>query len=72
MLSYVVYIVVYIILYCNDDWRIKDGVVHHSCQQSLVAKWLAKALCLQLGLGLGLGPWDGIISVFFLFSSVLK
>ena len=67
MLSYVVYIVVYIILYCNDDWRIKDGVVHHmySCQQSLVAKWLAKALCLQLGLGLGLGPWDGIISVFF-------
>ena len=33
MLSYVVYI----ILYCNDDWCVKDGVVHHSRQQSLVA-----------------------------------
>ena len=40
MLSYVVYTVVYIIVYCNDDWRVKDGVVHHSRQQSLVAKWL--------------------------------
>ena len=42
MLSYVVYkiIVVYIILYCNDDWRVEDGVVHCSRQQSLVAKWL--------------------------------
>ena len=36
VLSYVVYI----ILYCNDGWRVKDGVVHHSGQQSLVAKWL--------------------------------
>ena len=36
MLSYVVYI----ILYCNDDRHVKDGVVHHSRQQSLVAKWL--------------------------------
>ena len=35
MLSYVVYI-----LYCNDDWCIKAGVVHRSRQQSLVAKWL--------------------------------
>ena len=31
---------IYIILYCNDDLRVKDGVVHHSRQQSLVAKWL--------------------------------
>ena len=29
-----------IILYCNVDWCIKDGVVHHSHQQQLVAKWL--------------------------------
>ena len=36
MLSYVVYI----ILYCNDDWHVKDSVVHRSHQQSLVAKWL--------------------------------
>ena len=36
MFSYVVYI----ILYCNDDWRVEDGVVHRSWQQSLVAKWL--------------------------------
>ena len=36
MLSYVVYI----ILYCNDNWRVKDGVVHRSRQQSLAAKWL--------------------------------
>ena len=35
MLSYIVFI----ILYCNDDWRAKDSVVHRS-QQSLVAKWL--------------------------------
>ena len=70
MLSYVVYIVVYIILYCNDDWRIKDGVVHRSCQQSLVAKWLAKALCLQLGLGLGLGPWMELFLFFFVFLCV--
>ena len=40
MLSYVIYIVVYIILYCNNDWCVKDGVVHRSRQQSLVAKWL--------------------------------
>ena len=36
MLSYIVYI----ILYCNDDWCIKDSVVHCSHQQSFVAKWL--------------------------------
>ena len=48
VMSYVVYIVVYIILYCvlktsyiyNTVLRVKDGVVHHSRQQSLVAKWL--------------------------------
>ena len=34
-----IYSRIYIILYCNDDWRVKDGVVHRSCQQSLVAKW---------------------------------
>ena len=28
------------ILYCSDDWRVKDGVVHRSRQQSPVAKWL--------------------------------
>ena len=45
MLSYVIYIVVYIILYCNDDWCVKDGVVHCSRQQSLIAKWLG--LCVN-------------------------
>ena len=29
-----------IILYCNDGWRVKDGVVHPSRQQWPVAKWL--------------------------------
>ena len=30
----------HIILYCNVGQRFKDGVVHRSRQQSLVAKWL--------------------------------
>ena len=29
-----------IILYCNVGQHVKDGVVHSSRQQSLVAKWL--------------------------------
>ena len=41
-----------IILYCNIGWHVKDGVVHRSRQQWLVAKWL----------GLGLGPGNGVIS----------
>jgi len=36
MLSYVVYI----ILYCNANWHVKDCVMYRSHQQSLVAKWL--------------------------------
>ena len=28
------------VLYCNDDSCVKDSAVHHSHQQSLVAKWL--------------------------------
>ena len=53
-----------IILYYNDGWRVKGGVVHRSRQQWLVVKWL-RALCLQSGLGLGIGPGNGIISAFF-------
>ena len=33
MLSYVIYIV----LYYNDSWHVKDGIEHCSRQQSLVA-----------------------------------
>ena len=29
-----------IILYCNDNWHVKDSVVYRIDQQSLVAKWL--------------------------------
>ena len=59
-----------VLLYCNDDWHVKDGVEHHSRQQWLVAKWLGLGVNLQLGLGLGLG--SGIISAFIFYSSVLK
>ena len=67
------YVVIYIrvkdIVY-NTVLRVKDSVVHRSCQQSLVAKWLG--LCVQLGLGLGLGLGDGIICFFFLCVKVTK
>ena len=49
----------YVVLYCNVGQRVRDSVVHHSRQQSLIAKWL--------GLGLGLGPGNGIISFFFFY-----
>ena len=29
-----------VILYCNNGWHVKDGVVHHSHQQWLVTKRL--------------------------------
>ena len=29
-----------ILLYCSIGWYVKDGVVHRSRRQSLVAKWL--------------------------------
>ena len=58
LLSYV------IILYCNVGRCVKDGVVHRSCQQSLVAKWPMLQLGLGHRLGLGLGPGNGIISFF--------
>ena len=42
------YVVVYIrvkdVVY-NTVLHVKDSVVHHSCQQSLVAKWLG--LCVH-------------------------
>ena len=51
----------HIILYCNIGRCVKDGVVHHSRQQSLVAKWL--------GFGLGVGrEWD----YFFFFFLCVK
>ena len=28
----------YVILYCSIGWCVKDGLVHHSCQQWLIAK----------------------------------
>ena len=30
-----------VILYCNVGWCVKGSAVHRSCQQSLVAEWLA-------------------------------
>ena len=30
----------HILLYCSIGWYVKDGVVHRSRRQSLVAKWL--------------------------------
>ena len=35
----------YIRLHCNVGWRVKDGEVHRSRQQWLVAKWLG--LCVH-------------------------
>ena len=37
-----------IILYCNVGRRVKDGVVHRSHQQLLVAKWLRLGMRLFL------------------------
>ena len=38
----------HIILYCNIGRRVKDGVVHRSRQQSLVAKWLGVGVTVRV------------------------
>ena len=38
-----------VLLYCNDDWCVKDSVGHRSRQQWLIAKWLGLGVNLQLG-----------------------
>ena len=37
-----------IILFCNVGRRVKDGVVHCSCQQSLVVKWLGLGVTVRV------------------------
>jgi len=37
-----------IILYCNIGWHVKDGVVHRSHQQWLVAKWLGLSVTVRV------------------------
>ena len=61
MLSYVVYI----ILYCNDDWLVKDGVVHCCRQRSLVAKRLGLGVTVKVRVRVRARPGNGIISAFF-------
>ena len=51
------------ILYCNVDWCVKDGVVHCSRRQWLVAKWLGCGVTVRVRVRankLGLGPGNGI------------
>ena len=54
------------ILYCNVDWYVKDGVVHCSRRQWLVAKWLGCGVTVRMRVRanrLGLGPENGIFFV---------
>ena len=44
LLSYVVIIR----LHCNVGWRVKDGEVHRSRQQWLVAKWLGLGVTVRV------------------------
>ena len=37
-----------ILLYCNVGRRVRDSVVHHSRQQSLVAKWLGLGVTVRV------------------------
>ena len=69
MLSYVVYI----ILYCNDDWHVKNSVVHRSHQQSLVAKWLGLGVCsYKVRVRARAREWNYFCFFFFLYVKVMK
>ena len=50
-----------IILYCSIGWYVKDGLVHHSCQQWLIAKWLGVGVTVRARAR----EWN--YNVFFLF-----
>ena len=56
------------IMYCSDDWRVKDGVVHRSRQQSLLAKWLGLGVYRVRGRA---REWN-YFCFFFFSPSVLK
>ena len=50
-----------VILYCNNGWHVKDGVVHHSHQQWLVAKRLGGGVTVGVRV-IGLGSGNATIS----------
>ena len=49
----------YVILYCNIGWCVKDGAVHRSHQQRLIAKWLGLGVTVRVR-----GPGNGILLLF--------
>ena len=56
-----------IILYCNVGQHVKDGVVHSSRQQSLVAKWLGLGATVRVRVRTRAREWD-----YFFFFSLCK
>ena len=52
-----------VLLYCNVGQRIKDSVVHCSCQQSPVAKWLGLGVAVRVWVRAMAREWD-----YFIFS----
>ena len=38
----------HVILYCNNGWCVKNGVVHRSRQQWLIAKWLGLGVTVRI------------------------
>ena len=57
-----------IILYCNDGWHIKDGVVHHSRLQWLVGKWLGLGVTMRVRVRARAREWN----YFFFFFLCVK
>ena len=56
-----------IILYCNVGQHVKDGVVHSSRQQSLVAKWLGLGATVRVRVRARARGWN-----YFFFFSLCK
>ena len=55
----------HIIWYCNIGWHVKDGVVHHGCQQWLVAKWLGLGVTVRVMVRARTREWNYLF--FFCF-----
>ena len=47
-----------ILLYYNIGRRVKDGVVHHSHQHSLIAKWLGLGATVRVRVRVRAKEWD--------------
>ena len=59
----------YVVLYCNVGQRVRDSVVHHSRQQSLIAKWLGLGVTVRVRARARAREWNYF---FFFLCKVTK